>query len=574
MFGKDASQNATHGSDSDLSANKEIKYLFDDMAIAAVNTDFGAQKDEETETKGVSQQFEKSTSLSNAKVVDKTYPFPSKEEEEAVAEPTKEALSNDAINDAVINNDVKQGASSLEPQVSKVVEGAQNIREQEAKIDNAAPIKVDTENEPPMNIDSTSVKNEQTEKVIQPEIEKDANAIEKEEKQQDSSPIVAAAANATATAASVAATVVSGVTEVASAAAIAVSTAITSSGTDETKNNDNPKDNKSEQKAITIEDTPVIYDINISKPKIKEPPTSTQEDNSTSDEHTTETIDIVPEIETITDQEKSDSGSNLNEIPCTIISDKLSQGIKSADANTDQGDNSSKTSTSNDSNRSNVENQDIFKNITKRVIKKSVVHPSNSRIRPPSINRGQYNTEKTNIPADAVKKPAEGSDHKVHSQSRTTKASSSGGSGNAGATRIARLSTPIKKAIEPQQLQQPPVQQQQAKKATTKVSKRLPRVATLAKPPMPSPKVEQDVKDSANTTEKPKKRLSSTKSFISRLTAPTVASANKKAVALGTTETEHAPPTRRTNTLRKRQSLTVKPSKSNSISPQVISKVF
>lgn len=571
MFGKDASQNATHGSDSDLSANKEIKYLFNDMAIAAVNTDFGAQKNEETEAKGVSQQFEKSTSLSNAKVVDETYLFPNKEEE-AVAEPTKEALSSDAINDAVINDDVKQDASSLESQVSKFVEEAQNIREQEAKIDNAAPIKVDTEIEP-MNIDSTSVKNEQTEKVMQPEIEKGANAIEKEEKQQDSSPIVAAAANATATAASVATTVVSGVTEVASAAAIAVSTAITSSGTDETKNNNNPKDNKSEQKAVTIEDTPVIYDIIIPKPKIEEPPTSTQEDNGTPDEHAIETTVIVPEIETTTDQEKSDSGSDLNEIPCAIISDRLSQGIKSADANTDQGDNSSRTSTSNDSNRSNVENQDIFKNATKRVIKKSVVHPSNSRIRPPSINKGQYNTGKTNIPADAVKKPAEGSDHKVHPQPRTTKASSSGGSGNAGATRIARLSTPIKKAIEPQQPQQPPVQQQQVKKAATKVSKRLPRVATLAKPPMPSPKVEQEVKDSVNTTEKPKKRLSSTKSFISRLTAPTVASANKKAVALGTTETEHAPPTRRTSTLRKRQSLTVKASKSNSISPQVTSKV-
>lgn len=543
------------------------------MAIAAVNTDFGAQKNEETEAKGVSQQFEKSTSLSNAKVVDEAYPFPNKEEEEAVAEPTKEALSSDAINDTVINDDVKQDASSLEPQVSKFVEEAQNIREQEAKIDNAAPIKVDTEIKP-MSIDSTSVKNEQTENVMQPEIEKGANAIEKEEKQQDSNLIVAAAANATATAASVATTVVSGVTEAASAAAIAVSTAITSSGTDEMKNNDNPKDNKSEQKAVTIEDNPVIYDIIIPKPKIEEPPTSTQEDNGTPDEHTTETTVIVPEIETTTDQEKSDSGSDLNEIPCTIISDKLSQGIKSADANTDQGDNSSRTSTSNDSNRSNVENQDILKNVTKRVIKKSVVHPSNSRIRPPSINRGQYNTEKTNIPADAVKKPAEGSDHKIHPQSRTTKASSSGGSRNASATRIARLSTPIKKAIEPQQPHQPPVQQQQVKKAATKVSKRLPRVATLAKSPMPSPKVEQEVKDSVNTTEKPKKRLSSTKSFISRLTAPTVASANKKAVALGTTETEHAPPTRRTSTLRKRQSLTVKPSKSNSISPQVASKVF
>ncbi|KAG2200393.1 hypothetical protein INT46_009573, partial [Mucor plumbeus] len=439
-------------------------------------------------------------------------------------------------------------------------EETQNIRNQETKINNAAPIKIDTE----IKSMNTPVKNEQTEKTMQPE-------IEKEEKQQDRSPIIGAASRDTATASSVATTVVSGVAEFASAAAIAVSAAITSSGTAEMKNNDSSEGTKPEQKSITIDDTPVIHNITISEPKIEEPSTPTQEDNDRFDEHTTEITIVVPEIETIRDQGKSGSGSDLK-IPCTIVSDKLSQDdIKLVDTNTDQGGNSSRTSTVNESNTANEEGQGVSKNNAKKVIRKSAVHPSNSRIRPPSINRGQRNTEKKNIPTDAVKKPAEGSDHKFRPQPRTTKASSSGGSessGNAGATRIARLSMPIKKTIEPQQPQQSPVQQQQIKKIATKVSKRLPRVATLTKPPMPSSKVEQDLKDSVNTTEKPKKRLSSTKSFISRLTAPTVASANKKAAALGTTETERAPPTRRTSTLKKKQSLT----RSNSISPQVINK--
>ncbi|KAG2200392.1 hypothetical protein INT46_009572, partial [Mucor plumbeus] len=59
LFGKDASQNATHGSDSDLSASKEIKFLFDDMAIAASNTNLGAQENDEIEAKEVPLQFEK-----------------------------------------------------------------------------------------------------------------------------------------------------------------------------------------------------------------------------------------------------------------------------------------------------------------------------------------------------------------------------------------------------------------------------------------------------------------------------------------------------------------------------------
>ncbi|KAI9485748.1 MAG: hypothetical protein EXX96DRAFT_546323 [Benjaminiella poitrasii] len=91
------------------------------------------------------------------------------------------------------------------------------------------------------------------------------------------------------------------------------------------------------------------------------------------------------------------------------------------------------------------------------------------------------------------------------------------------ATRIARLN-PAEQQQKEKDVVATPLTISKTKKGVTKISKHLPRVATLAIPPKDQQKVEDN-----EPTKKAKKRTSATtKSFISRLTAPTVASTNKK----------------------------------------------
>lgn len=142
------------------------------------------------------------------------------------------------------------------------------------------------------------------------------------------------------------------------------------------------------------------------------------------------------------------------------------------------------------------------------------VKPSRSRIRPPSIIR-----DKKGVLTSPNNDKNE--DNKQTPKSKL----------NRGATRIARLSN-----IQPYSSEKKPVETDKPalkKSGTTKISKHLPRVATLA-----GAKPQQEPIKTENKTEKPKKRISSTKSFITRLTAPTVASENKKA----TTTVSDLPP--------------------------------
>jgi nucleoside diphosphate kinase len=138
------------------------------------------------------------------------------------------------------------------------------------------------------------------------------------------------------------------------------------------------------------------------------------------------------------------------------------------------------------------------------------VKPSRSRICPPSIIRD--------------KKGVLTSPNNDNKQTPKSKL-------NRGTTRIARLSNtqPYSSEKKPVETDKPALK----KSGTTKISKHLPRVATLA-----GAKPQQEPIKTENKTEKPKKRISSTKSFITRLTAPTVASENKKA----TTAVSDLPP--------------------------------
>ncbi|KAL9540058.1 hypothetical protein MBANPS3_009899 [Mucor bainieri] len=563
LFGKDASQNATHGSDSDVSAGKEIEYLFGadlatDAAIttmdtALVETPHETKHEEPTKAVEVEQGLEENSDV----IASDTTPVSEKEEannnniRDSTVPVKDPSASVPEVNVEEIQKPValeNRGTAKEEPQTANVPEVN---TESETSHENHAQVESNDD------ISNAPVTDEEKHQDTQPNVEMDNRT---EEKEQESSTVAAAANSVTSAAVSVAATVVTGVTEVASAAVTAVSAAVASSGTEQKTDTNNHHHDKT----VTIEDTPVIHDIIIAEPKSEaslEAPYQSKEISNIETNH------VVPEIKSadIALQDKSNSISDLKASTSSNNSDsntscpEVDVHSKSvAEASTDQ-DSSSRTNTSDETDaREKDISGDGQQNASKRVVRKSAVHPSNSRIRPPSINKGHSNAPKTSLP-DTAKKPAEESDHKVRPQSRTTRASNSGGSsGSNGATRIARLSAPTKKAAAPT----PPAadtvatEQQPVKKAVTKVSKNLPRVATLAKPPVSSSKAaEQDV----HTTEKPKKRLSSTKSFISRLTAPTVASANKKAAATGTIATETEAPARRTSTLKKRQSLAVKP---------------
>ncbi|KAL7318543.1 hypothetical protein PS15m_001776 [Mucor circinelloides] len=575
LFGKDASQNATHGSDSDVSAGKEIEYLFGaDLPATA-----SAVVEEPNEA-----QHEKSEILdSEVKQVpegnDATAPVSEKKEpNNDIAKDTIVSVEESSVPKANVEESPKHDELESKKGIEATKEETKNSNGSEAKPEIGSSDQDQAHVKSNGDISNAAAKDEEKHEATKPAVEKAEIAYHEEEKEHENSTIVAAANAVTSTAASVATTVVTGVTEVASAAVTAVTAVVASSGMEEKIDS-----NDATTKTVTIEETPIIHDIIISEPK--KPEESPVEPQQIKMKNYTETNNVVPEIkatDTHHHQDKSNSVSDLKASTSSNNIDNLDKSCPEEDSksavetSTDQGDNSSRISASDDvdAKESNIPGN-AQQSATKRAVRKSAVHPSNSRIKPPSINKGHSNATKISLP-DQVKKPAEGSDHKVRSQSRTTRASSSGGSsGSNGATRIARLSAPIKNAAAPpnsvaaeQQQQQ---QQQPVKKAVTKVSKNLPRVATLAKPLVSSSKAaEQDVKDSTNTTEKPKKRLSSTKSFISRLTAPTVASANKKAAATATaTETEA--PTRRTSTLKKRQSLTVKPA---SIEAQIPNKVI
>lgn len=152
------------------------------------------------------------------------------------------------------------------------------------------------------------------------------------------------------------------------------------------------------------------------------------------------------------------------------------------------------------------------KTSVKSEVKSETVIPSSSRIRPPSIKRGQNGT---------MVRSGEPIGRSRISNNKIDSANSS-----AGTTRIARLSpsaTVKNEQVSTAEKKKPAIAREAVKKPSTKVSKNLPRVATIVSQ-------KTIVKEEVNEAEKkPKKRGSSTKSFITRLTAPTVASQNKKA---------------------------------------------
>ncbi|CEP18263.1 hypothetical protein [Parasitella parasitica] len=612
LFGKDTPQNATHGSDSNESASKEIAYLFGDITIAASSTatatdipidaatdaaDITHLDEKALENKEVPQQQHKADDaedglVCNSNSVSET--APAANDHETIIEPTENAISTKSVEASATDAQEKLETSELEDR--------QELDEANTQAKQSNAIIADANNVDPeatsseiksVSTNESSIKNEEHQEAVESDVGNQVNVAEEtqaNEEQQDT--FASAATTVTNAAASVATTVVLGVAEVAAAAATAVSAAITTSGDDKESESDSMDSNEAEHKQVTIEETPVVHDIVIPETASEELPITAHID--VLDSNNAEAADVVPEITTAANQEKSKSEMEHTEISSTISSDKSSSAdIRTADTHTDQRADSSKASILNDRNSADAEKKGASKIADQSTIKKSAKKSAaNTRIRPPSINKGRTSTTKTESPgviktsseesdqksrlqsrttktdpSGTVKKPVEGSEQKPRLQSRTATAASNGNDGSANgasATRIARPSAPVKKDAE--QLQQ------SVKKPVTKVSKHLPRVATLAKPPASATKTEQDIKDAPSTGEKTKKRLSSTKNFISRLTAPTVASANKKAAASAATDIETPPPTRRTSTLKKRQSLGAKPAKGNITDTQVYNK--
>lgn len=160
-----------------------------------------------------------------------------------------------------------------------------------------------------------------------------------------------------------------------------------------------------------------------------------------------------------------------------------------------------------------------------RSIKGDITRPSSSRIPPPSIKRNQQGTM-----ISSPKSLAPSTKHLVAPEQRLRTTSISGtktkGHVSAGTTRIARLSSissANSSSSSDQEKKPPVVTKTQAMKPLTKVSKRLPRVATIASTQKPI----LSEQSNNSTVEKPKKKVSSTESVFTRLSAPTLASAKK-----------------------------------------------
>ncbi|KAI9260110.1 hypothetical protein EDC94DRAFT_149217 [Helicostylum pulchrum] len=182
------------------------------------------------------------------------------------------------------------------------------------------------------------------------------------------------------------------------------------------------------------------------------------------------------------------------------------------------------------------------KTSVKSEVKSETIIPSSSRIRPPSIKRGHNG---------AMVRSGEPIGRSRISNNKIDSANSS-----AGTTRIARLSPSAtlknEQPVPATEKKKPAIARETVKKPATKVSKNLPRVATIVNQKIP-------IKEEVDEAEKkPKKRGSSTKSFITRLTAPTVASQNKKA------DSEPVTPVSRRATLPTKRSSAVGPASSAS----------
>ncbi|KAI8095507.1 hypothetical protein BDF21DRAFT_8808 [Thamnidium elegans] len=295
-------------------------------------------------------------------------------------------------------------------------------------------------------------------------------------------------------------------------------------------------------------DTTVIVNDNPRDCITMTPTASTKDEEAstldqTNKENKVQEVKVEEEKDTVGD--KPDLSTNINDADITPMTppaemNNTSNVSSSLALESKAPKKDSKTPTLR-SNSTEKESSLARKTSVKSEVKSETVIPSSSRIRPPSIKRGQNGTMVRN---------GEPIGRSRISNNKINPANSS-----AGTTRIARLSpsATIKNKQAPiTEKKKPAIALETIKKSATKVSKNLPRVATIVNQKTP---IKEEVEEAEK---KPKKRGSSTRSFITRLTAPTVASQNKK------TDSEPGTPVSRRVTLPTKRSSIVGPASSAS----------
>lgn len=591
LFGKDASQNATHGSDSDASAEKEIDFIFGEtvpsiqenpIPTSGVAMETPQQQQEQEQKQDQQQQQSKPLNSMDAVIT--------KREPEAPAAPNNESsanLHNDSSSAANTNKNVDTIAQVLTEDASDNQKNIAPLNDRKTEHDN---------NEAPNPQSVSPVDKEET-------IDKSATPTEATSEEEAISNNSEAPKDDIAT------------------RSIDNDTSVKSTPPSEEAIHDTAKD------VIQNEATPKMRDDEISEETIASLVEEKETENNTTQKEEEAIIPVpVTEEKPVNDSNKVNTElevqeqSNTVTLPAQEVSlEKVAEyeatqeeksiplspngvedvihDVKKDDTN--KQETSTNTTTDNESEESGasasdttivnkVEEKSLLNKLDAKskkkdgIAKKTPIPPtkqanaekvksdavkSNSRIRPPSTAKGKNDKPAKN--ADSSTFGRASSQAKAISSKKSNTATNGGATGT---TRIARLSpsatmnsrnSPTSSASDKKNISIATATKKAA--TTTKVSKNLPRVATIS-----SQKQQAPPKEEENDKEKEaKKRVSSTKSFISRLTAPTVASANKK------TDNEVATPTiggiSRRATLPSKRAATVKPSKSNSTS--LVSKV-
>lgn len=530
LFYKDASQNATHGSDSENSAKTEIEFVFGDSPIYATNKSLPHNTDEiQGETTESDEQLvpAKDDKKEQAEIKDISS-TPSQDLGDKSEDNIDTGLTK--TSDKIVPADIKEEHTKInesfdhaENTATTIPNEATSIKPDDSRVipeKNSETASESTENDLVEEDESTSV-----EKVDKGPIETPTETVEspsggnRDQQGQESNNAPTGIKEEVKTLAS---------TEIKVdkdnlAAHIEPEVEKTSEvGSTEMHAGVDPSEN--ENAVLNIEEEGKVENTQVKDSKslaIEDSKIPLKEEemdsvDETKDVSTTATPSPVLSEHNLTttnstdvDTEKEED-SQANEVNKDLQEENTSEKVEEEAPKTENEGEVKKHST-------NLKINTSQKTNSTKEPKKNIA-ASASRIKPPSSINKTHTSARSSAPTSVPTRQAS------INASKPSKA---------GATRIARLSpsatlntetaaTDKKKRIAPPRDNGVP---SVAKKAVTRVSKNLPRVAlmTSQKPPKTPEK-----NDDEEAEKKPKKRTSSTRSFISRLTTPTVASANKK----------------------------------------------
>jgi hypothetical protein len=566
-FSKDGSQNATHGSDSDTNVKKEIEFIFSSSVCSAETQDTAAannhvdQQDDSassSESQQVKEEMTHNSNTENGATIHHHDETVSSTEEKAnnasTPSTTNIALNNDANDpETEVKSNISITPALVDDQINGVMQTAEET-DQSIIVGNTSKTQdkpADANKENDKHIDKNTIIDQA--KDIKPN---DNQKVEK-------SDAIANTAAAIETVTTVTTEIVTSSTEA------AVTTVVSDISTENTKNEEHHDGTESSNVQIKPSESNTG-----ATPQTKTENDLVMEDNKSNAAENDILLAQQSKGEQQCDSVANNEDKKSNITPSPKEKDDFQAQNETKQSQEASGEKNEAVSTPKDEHISSEKNEKLSasreqvktnqrpedkegkkvilevkektrspqttptispknKLLTKSTkeannVKGDKVRPSISRIPPPSIKRGQSTSLISSLKSTVSStKQLLGPERRLRTASITGAKAMTNGHASAGATRIARLSSASTNSSSSSDQEKKPANPQ-AKKPLTKVSKHLPRVATMTTTQQkPLPSAQPNVKKES-TGEKPKKRVSSTKSFISRLTAPTVASANKK----------------------------------------------